>query len=367
MFESQRLMERRKTSQPIRVLFLPDYKRNPYQKALANALLKEDIMVDFGTVSFLFSTLRSCRNHWKPNILHLHWLDSLLLANNRAKLIFRSSTFLGELLIIKLLGIKIVWTVHNLISHEGEFSSLELIFTKLVARMSSKIIVHSSSAKKEVTGAYGVKDSLMIVIPHGNYISYYPNKISKNLARKKLKLGEKEIVFLFFGQIRSYKGVSELISTFKKLTSLRAKLLIVGKPYNKEIAHDVLKRCRGNKNIITYLKYISDDEVQIYMNAANIVVLPYKDVLTSGAIILAMSFAKPVIAPAMGCIPDVVDEKGGWLYEPTDKRGLLKAMQQSLKNNSIKKGEHNFKLVRRLQWEMIAKRTEEIYQKILEE
>lgn len=357
-------MERREVGECMKVLFLPEYKGNPYQRVLADALLKEDVAVDFGTISFLFSTLKSWRKYGKPNIVHFHWLDSLLLANNRWKTILRSSSFIFELLISKLMGIKIVWTVHNLVSHEGDFRSLESFFTKLTARLCDQIIVHSPVAKNEVIKIYGIKNSLVEIIPHGNYIGYYPNKTNKKLAKKQLELTEKDFVFLFFGQIRSYKGVPELIDAFKKLNIPHTTLLIVGKPFNKEIADDILER-QGNKNIKTTFKYIPDDEIQIYMNAADVVVLCYKEVLTSGAIILAMSFAKPVIAPAMGCIPDVIDKYGGWLYEPADEKGLLKAMRQALKDNLLKRGRHNFELVQRLQWETIAKRTKDMYWNLL--
>jgi len=93
--------------------------------------------------------------------------------------------------------------------------------------------------------------------------------------------------------------------------------------------------------------------------------LPYKDILTSGAVILAMSFGKPIIAPAIGCIPDVLDSEGSILYDPSEKEGLLKAMKQALDANLKKMGEHNFELAKHLRWDEIAKRTYEVYQECL--
>jgi beta-1,4-mannosyltransferase len=99
------------------------------------------------------------------------------------------------------------------------------------------------------------------------------------------------------------------------------------------------------------------------MNAADIVVQPFKKIMTSGSVILAMSFGKPVIAPAIGCMPDILDNEGNFLYEPSDPNGLLKAMQLALEADLIKMGKHNFQLAKQYSWEGIAKGTAEIYRK----
>lgn len=350
----------------MKVIFIPDYsKGNPYQKALADSLSKERVEVSFSTNFRLYSVLSSVKNHWKPDILHVHWLHPFLLSSSRGKTILKSISFIGYLLKLKLFGIKIVWTVHNILSHEGEFSSLELFFSKILAKLCNKLIVHCPSAKREVMKVYGVSDSSIAVIPHGNYIHSYKNVIGKAQARERLKIST-EIVFLYFGQIRPYKGIDELIDASEKLNFPKAELLIVGKPYNKEIAVDIKKKCK-NKNIKTIFKFITDDELQVYMNASDIVVLPYKDLLTSGAVILAMSFGKPIIAPAIGCISDILDDKSSFLYR-SEENGLLEAMQRALNTdveNLKSMGEHNFELAKQLEWSDIAKGTYEVYRECL--
>lgn len=353
----------------MKAIFIPDYSRgNPYQKALADSLSKEGVEVSFSTSSRLFSVLSSVKNHWKPDILHLHWHHPFLLAGNILKTLIKSVSFIGELVTLKLFGIKIVWTVHNITSHEEKFSFAELFFSKLLVRLCNKILVHSQFAKYEVEKLYGItEDSRVVIVPHGNYISSYENVIEKSKARNQLQIITGDSVFLYFGQIRSYKGVPELIDAFEKLDNPHAKLLIAGKPYNNEIAEDVLKKCDRNENIKTIFEFIADDEIQIYMNAADVVVLPYRDILISGAVILAMSFGKPVIAPAIGCIPDVLDSKGSFLYDPSAKDGLLEAMRRALDADLKKMGKHNFQLAKRLRWDDIARQTYEVYQECLRE
>jgi len=348
----------------MKVIFIPAFS-NPYQKILANWLSQKGVSVSFGTTYHLFSVLLSVKKNWKPDIIHIHWPHVFLLSASRAGTILKSSSFIGELIILKFLGVKIVWTVHNIISHESKFKSLELFFNNILLILCNGIIVHSQSSKDEVIKTYNIRDSSIIVIPHGNYINCYQNVISKAEARKQLDLCSKDMVFLYFGQIRPYKGVLELIDVFKRLGQSQAKLLIVGKPYNNEFANDVVKKCTKDGRIGTVLKFVPDDEIQIYMNAADIIVLPYKNILTSGAIILAMSFCKPVIAPFIGCTRDVLDKTGSFLYVTSDAEGLLKAMECAFDANLEKMGEHNFELAKQIRWDDIAKRTYDVYEQCL--
>jgi len=351
----------------MKILFIPDERKsNPYQKALADSLSREGIHISFGTVFYLFSVLRLVKNYWKPDIIHLHWLDSFLLAGSTVKTILKSVSFIIELLILKLCGIRIVWTVHNIVNHEARFVCLELFFNKLIAQLSDKITVHSQSAKYKVMKAYRItKSSRIVVIPHGNYINSYENIVSKSETRNQLEIDIKDLVYLYFGRIKPYKGVPELINAFKELSISQVKLLIVGKPCGGEIVEKILSECSMDGNIKTVFECIPDNEIQIYMNAADVVVLPYRDILTSGAILLAMSFGKSIIAPAIGCIPDVLDRRGSFLYNPLEEDGLLKAMKQALSANLEKMGEHNFELAKQLRWDNIAKQIYKVYQECL--
>ena len=67
---------------------------------------------------------------------------------------------------------------------------------------------------------------------------------------------------------------------------------------------------------------VPDDRMQVYLRAADAVVLPYRDVLTSGSAILAMTFGQPVIAPAIGCLPESLGSEGTILYDADAPDGL---------------------------------------------
>ncbi|NJD51869.1 MAG: glycosyltransferase [Candidatus Methanoperedens sp.] len=350
----------------MKIIFIPDYKHtNAYQRNLADSLSKQDAEVCFGTFFGLFAVFRSVWKFWKPDIIHIHWTYPYIFGDNKIITIIKSSEFIFELFLLKLSGISVIWTVHNIINHEGKFKNVELFFNKILARLCNNVIVHCSFAKKEVMKVYGINGSNITVIPHGNYIGSYENVISYSQARERLKLNMKDIVFLNFGQIRPYKGINELITSFETLNNPNVRLLIVGKPLNNKVAQDILDRCQNNTHIKTFFGFIPDNEVQVYMNAADIVILPYKDILTSGAVIIAMSFGRPIIATLTGCLADTLDEKGSFLYLKTEG-GLLETMQRVLNTDKAKlqsMGAHNLRLAEGLGWDEIAKKTCNVYMK----
>lgn len=352
----------------MKALLIPEFRNNPYQKALADSLSKAGIGVNLGGAFnpyYPLTILRSVKSHFKPDILHIHWLHPFLLANSMGKTILKSSSFIIELILVRFLGINIVWTAHNISSHETDFRSLELFFTRLFMRLCTRIIVHTPSAKGEVMNTYGVRDSLISVIPHGNYIDCYPNEMSKARARNHLEIGMEDLVFLYFGRIRPYKGLRGLVDAFKRLNHSQTRLLIVGEPFNKDIANELMNKREGDSRIITIFSFIPDDEIQIYMNAADVVVLPYRDILTSGAAILAMSFGMPIIAPAMGCMTDILDSKGSFLYDPREEDGLINAMRKASASELREMGEHNLELAKHLGWDEIGRKTYGVYNECL--
>lgn len=348
-------------------MFLPDVRdKNLYQTNLAHYLSTSkdsDIFICFDQ-NILSSVIKN-----RPDIIHIHWPNYFMIADSKIMTIIKSIRFICGLSILKLFGTKIIWTVHNITGHEIKFKSTELFFNKLLIRLCNKLIIHCPSARTEIEKLY--KDAPTVVIPHGNYISQYENTITKSEAREKLKLSLEDTVFLYFGQIRPYKGVIELINTFKKLDNKQVKLLIAGKPLNNDIAIDILISRQSDNRIIDILQFIPDNEVQDYMNASDIVVLPYKDILTSGAAILAMSFGRPIIAPAIGCITDILDEKGGFLYNSINSEsseGLYDTMQNVIngnKENLANMGIHNLKLAEQFDWSKIAEMTYNTYKECL--
>jgi glycosyltransferase involved in cell wall biosynthesis len=108
--------------------------------------------------------------------------------------------------------------------------------------------------------------------------------------------------------------------------------------------------------------FIADNQVPSLFGAADSIVAPFSEVLTSGSIILGLSFGLPVIAPALGCLPELLDQKAGHLYSPRETDGLLKAMKAIRSQNLTEMSAHALRIAASLTWEDIAHKTYQVYQ-----
>ncbi|MDZ8184277.1 MAG: glycosyltransferase [Nostoc sp. ChiSLP02] len=355
----------------IKSIFLPKViDNNPYITQLIANLQKVDIQLIIPNTYSRTFFLPTVLFPEKANVVHLHWLHPFFgrSTNHLVNFIkFLIITF--ELIFIKILGIKIIWTVHNIKNHENKNLILDRVYSIVVSRLANAIIAHCQAAKEEIIKEFSINNKEKIfVVPHGNYIECYENKIDRATAREKLSLKNSSLVILFLGTIRAYKGVFELIDTFNQLytnNSDDVQLVIAGRVHDdsEEITDTLRQKITNNPKIKFFPGFVPDEQVQVYMNASDIVIFPYRDILTSGAVILAMSFGRACIAPRKGCIGEVLDEGGAFLYQIDDENGLKKAINSALEKRDelLFMGKHNFELAQQYNWSYIAKMTADVY------
>jgi glycosyltransferase involved in cell wall biosynthesis len=111
--------------------------------------------------------------------------------------------------------------------------------------------------------------------------------------------------------------------------------------------------------------FVADGDVQVYMNACDVVVLPYRKTLSSGAALLAMSFARACVAPAQGSLSDVLDPAGAFLYDPDSEGGLPDALRRvaGAAEQLAQMGRHNRQRVSRWTWTDMARATARLYKR----
>ena len=345
-----------------RVSFVPRYLHDPYTTQLEKHLEHRGVrMVDLGAGlrSMLWTMVRR-----RPEIIHLHWLDPFFLASNRTWAIVKLAAFMFAILGLRLFGRKMVWTAHNLRCHEPKSRRLDWLCTRFVVRNAHAIIAHCPAARRAVGLEFDLRDSSKIfIVPHGNFSGVYQNRVSRSDARRKLSIAEHKFLFLFIGQIRPYKGALELVEAFREIPCGDAQLLLAGKPLSDEWARTVAERCHSDPRIMFCAGFVEPDDIQVHMNAADVVVFPYRDILTSGAVVLAMSFGKACIAPRIGCIPETLDANGGFLYAHGDPDGLKKALQMAIdrRGELPAMGERNRHVTEDWDWDRIAEMTHAVY------
>ena len=244
----------------MRVLFFPYSDKNPYQRLLAKSLKRQGLSVTFDKKAFSLTALLV--RPLRFEILHLHWTPVDLP---------RKIVLVVKILLLRLRGGRVVWTVHNLIPHEKRATYTELMYLKLLAKLMDRIVVFCDKASERVVRKYSVTRSKVQVTPHGNYIGLLDSSPSQKEAREKLGIETKMSIFLYFGLIREYKGVTNLIRAFRKLDAL-ARLIIAGEPHDEGMRKKLSDLSAGDERILLKLRYIEEEELGLLLIACDFVV-----------------------------------------------------------------------------------------------
>jgi glycosyltransferase involved in cell wall biosynthesis len=208
----------------------------------------------------------------------------------------------------------------------------------------------------------GLNTKQTTVIPHGNYINVYADDISVSAAHRKLHVKKNERVILFFGLIRRYKGVEDLIAAFKKADHKNVRLIIAGKCTDASLKQEIIA-AQKQYPIDFHDGYVADDQVAAYFKAADVVCLPFKATTTSGSALLALSFGRALIAPRTGALKDVPSTVG-YFYDPAKSNDLGQAIQTALidPGQLERKGNNAHEYALTLDWDKIARKTIKVYE-----
>jgi glycosyltransferase involved in cell wall biosynthesis len=359
----------------MRVLYIPYYGgSNAYQKLLTNAVAEHGVNPIEGSMFLFFPLVRNVLAPGRPELIHLIWTHPFFVVGEYTGFAAldaiiscgRAVLFILDLSIVRVLGIDIVWTVHNKHNHEKHHLWLDRAVNRAVGGLSSMLTVECESARTIIVEIFNIDPKKIVVIPEGNYIGAYPDNISRYEARDWLNLDQDAFIFVYFGMIRRYKGLPDLFEAFEHVDD--ALLYVSGNPYSDNLAKNVRERVNSMPNVEGRLEFIPDDEVQYYMRAADVVVLPYRDILTSGSVLLAMSFGRPIVVPRIGCIPMVLPEDGGFLFDEKDRSNLIEKLQESRsfsREELDAMGDLNYQRARNLSWDDIGHDTVKIYRQLL--
>lgn len=349
------------------VLFLPDDTGlNPYLSELANGLERHGHDTSFS--ERLVLPLLSGYYDADPDVVHFHWLLKFILSDSPVRTALRVVQFFSELAVLRVVSdTPVVWTVHNRHEHDERWPTVERYVKRaFVLLFCDRLIVHCSAAEDAIVDELRLPDRVrrrIEVVPHGHYIDVYENTVSESEAREHLDLPADERVLLFIGSVRPYKQVVPLVEAFGEADLDDTRLLVAGKPWDDEIAANVERACAGNDRVDARLDFVPEDEFQVYLNAADALVLPFRpDVLTSGTVVLGMSFGTPVVVPRVGCLPETVPEDAGVLYDPTEPDALRTALRRTVDADLDALGRRAFDAVRELDWDSVARRTATVYE-----
>jgi glycosyltransferase involved in cell wall biosynthesis len=299
-------------------------------------------------------------------LLHLHFFDELTQRPAQLATATRSLGFLALLATLRRRGARLVWTAHNLEPHESHRPLWSFVLYRTVAGWADAVIAHSQSARAALERRYGSVPHCH-VIPQGNYIGMYGPVRDRAQSRAVLGLPEQGRVFLNFGILRPYKGIESLIGAFADLPECkRGVLLIAGAAKDPAYVAALQYAAAAVPGVRLQTTFIPDAELPGYLAAADVVVLPYQRMLTSAVLLMAMSYARPVIAPAFGPVCELVhDGQEALLFSPGEPAALRAALERALHHPGLDAlGLAAYTVAQGFLWPEVAARTVEVYREV---
>ncbi len=298
-------------------------------------------------------------NAGRVNLLHFHWTHYHYTADTWRRSATELMKFIGKIVLARRLGYKVVWTMHNYMPHERTYPLLHFVERFLLARLAHAVIVHCEHGRTLLRRKL-LRRGRVFVIPLGDYSPFLPPLPTRAYARAQLGFDCNWIVFYFFGMIRPYKQVPQLIREFQTVPGDHLKLVITGVTPFEALKIEILSLAREDPRIHFRSDYLPDQELALYLAAADVAVFPYRDILGSGSAMLALSAGLPVIAPRLGCLAELVTPACGALYQPGPGQ-LAATLRQMIGRDLRAMSRVAQERARQFPWDTMVQETAHVY------
>jgi beta-1,4-mannosyltransferase len=357
---------------PIRIGYFP-YRpgSNPYQRLFAEALESAGVSVERipprKLAPLQFATSRPV------DLLQLDWPHDWYQGRSAWTRAVKRVLYRDGLR--RLRRKPVVWTAHNLRAHDAPDTADEHRMLQALIDVCDGIIVLSNASGDLLRGTYRVSPRTRVeVIHHGHYIGCYPDTMTRTAARARLGIPVGARVVLSLGRLQPYKGLEELLTAFSEVGRSGDALLLAGKAVNDAYAASlrvaIAAMERPGLRVELVDTVVPDEELQVYYNACDVVALPFRQVLNSGGLLLAMSFGCTVVAPRLGSIPEVACPEGWFGYDAENRRGLADSLSKALFAASASSGlgsRIRAFTAARYGWDSVGAQAVQLYRAILDE
>jgi len=298
----------------------------------------------------------------KSGIFHILW-------NNKFETLDRTLL----MLYYRFLGKRVVLTAHNV--NAARRDSHDMLLNRLTLRiqyqLADHIFVHTEKMKRELIEGFGAGAARITVIPHGINTAVPSSSLTSIQAKRRLGIRDDQRTILFFGRITPYKGLEYLISAFGMLRGGDYRLIIAGRPdrceeYWSSIEKLIREDLKGGR-VVLRSEFIPDDETEIYFKAADVLVLPYRDIFQSGVLLLGYSFGLPALVADVGSLKEEIAEgKTGFVFRPEDPVDLAKAIERYFASDlfrDLSRGRQEIRdyAMHRYSWDTVGRLTMHVY------
>ena len=317
----------------MRVLAFPRDDTNPYQSLLYGEMQCRGVRITYlgrltpsHTLNLVLLPFELAgRRLAGARLVHLHWVFTFGFPGaQRFQLLRRvgQGWFNSWLRTTRLLGMHLVWTAHNVLPHERVFAD-DIRARRQLVRACDLVIAHSHSALSELA-TLGAVPRRSAVIPHGPI----GPPVRVDPLHSLPGAGDGPRRFLFFGRVLPYKGVDDLLAAFAALPDhIPAHLTVTGQCDDPRQRAELGALARQARDRVTLrLGWVSNEDVAGLLAAADVVVLPFRRVTTSGSAMQALSHGRPLIVPDLPALADLPNQ-AIFRYDRS-KPGLVAALTE---------------------------------------
>jgi glycosyltransferase involved in cell wall biosynthesis len=286
------------------IVVFPYYYENPYLNLTYLATQASgDVIVP---VSRLTTFVEAVSNLASGDVMHVHWTNRIVQgAEDEESANAALDLFRDAVLAAKARGVRLLWTVHNRVPHETRWFELERSLSQFIADTADRILVMSPATAEVVSDVFTLPVDKVSTLPHPSYQGIYP-PADPVRSREELGVPADLPTALFFGQMRAYKGVETLLEAVGLVASSGADigLLLAGR--TSEVERERIEQLLpSGVPVVRHHEFVDNIDVPRWFGAADLVVLPYNDILNSGSIHLAATLGVPVAVPD---IPQLADQ-----------------------------------------------------------
>jgi glycosyltransferase involved in cell wall biosynthesis len=226
-------------------------------------------------------------------------------------------------------GVPVLYFCHNVLPHEEK--PWDRALTRLALSQGDAYMTTSSEQSRRLLELLPGATVYPGFLPTCSALAELGPTFSREEACRRLDLDPGRPVALFFGFVRPYKGLRDLLEALPAvLEQVGLQLLIVGEFWHDKQAYlDQIAQLGVERALTIVDRYVPNEDLGLYFGAADVVVLPYRSVTQSAVVQLAFGFGKPVIATRVGDLAEVIShERTGLIVPPADPGALAAALRR---------------------------------------
>jgi len=266
-------------------------------------------------------------------VLHLHWVGPHLEGSrDEEEAAARVRAFASELDDLRAASVDIAWTIHNVLPHDAEMPDAQIALRREIVARASVVHVMSTATEGLVASQFTIPRDRVLTVGHPAFTGMYPDWVGRTEARRVLGLAPDAPTIALVGALRPYKGLAELLDALPVVASRRPRIRLVigGSPTPSEEMESLVDRAIADPRILIHPRRVPDDRLQYLIRAADAVVLPYRRILNSAALFLALAFERAVVLPRDPALEEFADPAVAVTYERGGPSALAAAIDAVL-------------------------------------